>query len=222
LNFGLRDSDFEFFPSGVSLRHTGLVSVPIFSISMLTVSPGFNHTGGVRAKPTPCGVPVMITVPGRSVLLPLRNSISAGTSKIMSLVFQSCIDLPVEHGADLERVGIGNLVAGHEHGAERAEGVEALRLAPLAAAERPALPVARGDVVAAGVAEHVVEGVGAGDVFAAPADDDREFALVVDLRAGEVAGSSMGSPGFCSELVALMKRIGCAGAPLPPSSACFL
>ena len=69
--------------------------MPIFSISMLTVSPGFNHTGGVRAKPTPCGVPVMITVPGRSVLLPLRNSINAGTSKIISLVFQSCMTWPL-------------------------------------------------------------------------------------------------------------------------------
>ncbi len=51
---------------------TGFVSAPIFSMSMVTVSPAFNHTGGLRAKPTPCGVPVIITVPGKSVLLLLR------------------------------------------------------------------------------------------------------------------------------------------------------
>jgi hypothetical protein len=31
------------------------------------------------AAPTPCGVPVRITVPGSSVVLPLRNSMSVGT-----------------------------------------------------------------------------------------------------------------------------------------------
>jgi len=59
------------------------------SISIVTVSPGCNQRGGVRAMPTPCGVPVRITAPGNNVVLPLKNSISAGTSKIMSSVFQS-------------------------------------------------------------------------------------------------------------------------------------
>ena len=47
------------------------------------------RTGGWSAKPTPWGVPVMMTVPGSNVLLPLRNAIRAGTSKTMSFVFQS-------------------------------------------------------------------------------------------------------------------------------------
>jgi hypothetical protein len=34
---------------------TGLVKAPIWSISMVTVSPGLRNTGGLRAKPTPCG-----------------------------------------------------------------------------------------------------------------------------------------------------------------------
>src|SRR5690606_29539415 len=72
---------------------------------------------------------------------------------------------------------------GDEHGTERAEGVEALGLAPLAAAEI-ALPVAGGDVVRAGVAQDVVERFGAGDVFAALADDDGELAFVIDLGGG--------------------------------------
>ena len=46
---------------------TGLVSVPMPSISMLMVSPGRRKTGGLRAHPTPSGVPVTITVPGSRV-----------------------------------------------------------------------------------------------------------------------------------------------------------
>ena len=64
-------------------------------MSMVTVSPGCKKTGGFIANPTPWGVPVKRTVPGSSVVLPLRNSMSVGTSKIMSLVFQSCIVLPL-------------------------------------------------------------------------------------------------------------------------------
>ena len=46
----------------------GLTSTPIFSISISQVSPFFIHTGGLRAKPTPDGVPVTITSPGSSVM----------------------------------------------------------------------------------------------------------------------------------------------------------
>ena len=62
---------------------------------MVTESPGFSQTGGFLAMPTPLGVPVRMTVPGRSVVLPLKNSIRAGTSKIMSEVFSSCIVTPL-------------------------------------------------------------------------------------------------------------------------------
>ena len=46
---------------------TGLVSVPIFSTVMLTVSPPFRKTGGLRANPTPGGVPVEIKSPTSQV-----------------------------------------------------------------------------------------------------------------------------------------------------------
>ena len=39
--------------------------------------------------PTPCGVPVMIRVPGRSVVLALKKLMRVATSKIMSSVDQS-------------------------------------------------------------------------------------------------------------------------------------
>ena len=57
-------------------------------------------------------------------------------------------------GAHAEGLRVGDLVARHQPRTERAERVEALAADPLAIAE---LEVARGDVVAAGVAEHVVE-----------------------------------------------------------------
>jgi hypothetical protein len=60
---------------------TGLVSVPIFSISILTLSPGLSQRGGFCAMPTPCGVTVRITVPGKSVVLPQRNSITPAHRK---------------------------------------------------------------------------------------------------------------------------------------------
>ncbi|HET7130504.1 MAG TPA: hypothetical protein VFJ93_15655, partial [Gaiellaceae bacterium] len=49
--------------AGQSLAHlpaatTGFANVPIRSMSTVTTSPGCKYTGGVRAKPTPGGVPV--------------------------------------------------------------------------------------------------------------------------------------------------------------------
>ena len=68
----------------------------MLSISIVTLSPGLSQRGvGFAAMPTPCGVPVRITVPGTSVVLPLRNSMIRGTSKIMSEVVQSCSVTPL-------------------------------------------------------------------------------------------------------------------------------
>ena len=60
---------------------TGFVSEPMFSISIVTESPSLSSTGGLRAMPTPCGVPVKMTVPGANIALPLRNSIKVGTAR---------------------------------------------------------------------------------------------------------------------------------------------
>ena len=70
---------------------TGLTSVPIRSISMVTRSPFLRKTGGFRANPTPCGVPVKITVPGNNVVPSLKKLTRDGTSKIMSEVVESCM-----------------------------------------------------------------------------------------------------------------------------------
>ena len=100
----------------------------------------------------------------------------------------------VKDRADTEGIRIGDFVAGDEHGAERGKGVEGLAAAPLATAA-VALPVTSGNIVGAGVAEDVGEGVGAGDVFATLANDDGEFALVVDGRARELDGDFDGVAG---------------------------
>src|SRR6202042_1616506 len=52
---------------------TAFRSVPIRSISTSKTSPSAKNSGGLRAKPTPSGVPVAITSPGRSVI-PLLSS----------------------------------------------------------------------------------------------------------------------------------------------------
>jgi len=49
---------------------TGLCSTPSRSISTSTLSPGWRNTGGLRAKPTPGGVPVKMRSPGSSVQTP--------------------------------------------------------------------------------------------------------------------------------------------------------
>ena len=48
---------------------TGLVSVPTPSYVHVMRSPAFSRIGGLRAEPTPGGVPVAITSPGRSVMM---------------------------------------------------------------------------------------------------------------------------------------------------------
>ncbi len=48
----------------------GVRSVPIDSISTSTVSPAWSRRGGVRRNPTPSGVPVASTSPGRRVRHP--------------------------------------------------------------------------------------------------------------------------------------------------------
>ena len=50
------------------------------------VSPGLSHTGGVRAKPTPPGVPVLITSPGCSSAKVVMYSIRSGTVNFRSLI----------------------------------------------------------------------------------------------------------------------------------------
>src|SRR2546423_3282471 len=60
------------------------------SIPTSTMSPGFRYFGGFIPSPTPAGVPVLITSPGRSVMNSLTYDIGVGTSKIMFEVELFC------------------------------------------------------------------------------------------------------------------------------------
>jgi hypothetical protein len=62
--------------AGVSPGLLGLRKRPIRSISTSHTSPGAIHSGGVRAKPTPAGVPQAMTSPGSSVVTWLRQETS--------------------------------------------------------------------------------------------------------------------------------------------------
>ena len=80
----------------------------------------------------------------------------SATPKYICAVLACCRTSSLTRHSIVERLRVGDLVGGHERRAHRAERVERLAAGPLAVAE---LEVARRDVVEAGVAEDVVEGV---------------------------------------------------------------
>ncbi len=95
------DSRDHYFSSTI-----GFDSTPTFSMSISQVSPPFMNTGGLRAKPTPEGVPVISVV--------------------------RLHGLAVEPGLNLEALAAGRkLVGGHHPGTEAAGIVEVLAHVPL-------------------------------------------------------------------------------------------
>ena len=136
----------------------------------------------------------MITVPGSSVVLPLRKAISAGTFEDHVAGRPVLHGLAVDDRLDGECVGIGNVLRGDQRRAQRTEGGEGLAPAPLAPAPLQ-LPVTGADVVAAGVPQHVVQRLFASDVVAAPADHHGQLRLVVHLVAAQPARQHDVSPG---------------------------
>src|SRR5437867_12485873 len=113
-----------------------LRSTPTLSISTSTTSPAFRNSGGVRAKPTPAGVPVMMRSPDHSSQPAKISAMSRGILKTMNFVRESD---PRPH---------------------RQVRVEVLSLEPLTAV--PPLHIADRDIVRAGVPENMVHrGTGA-------------------------------------------------------------
>jgi hypothetical protein len=66
----------------------GFFNVPMPSISTSATSPALSRIGGLRAIPTPGGVPVKIRSPGSSVMHCDRNHSRCGTPKMNSFVFE--------------------------------------------------------------------------------------------------------------------------------------
>jgi len=89
------------------------------------------------------------------------------------------VALAVDLQPHVQGLSVGYLVARHQPGAQRAEGVAALALVPLSAALQ--LVGAFGDVVDDAKAGDMVQRIGFGDITRGLADDDAEFDLPVDL-----------------------------------------
>ena len=93
----------------------------------LDESPLRSQRGGVRAAPTPAGVPVRIMSPGSSVRPWLIHAISVGTSNDELACVRRLHDLAVDARLDRQPGREIDLVEAHDLGAERAERVERLR-----------------------------------------------------------------------------------------------
>src|SRR5262249_8411726 len=91
-----------------------LVSVPIFSIQILTTSPALRNSP--RAEPTPAGVPVRIRSAARSVLPLDICPISSASVKIMSLLLESCLSTSFTHSLRPRFCGSPMSFAGTIHG----------------------------------------------------------------------------------------------------------
>ena len=79
-------------PSSATTR---LRMVPTSSTVTSIMSPGCIQTGGVRANPTPPGVPVAITSPGARRVNEEKNSTALGTSTSICEVRADCMTWPL-------------------------------------------------------------------------------------------------------------------------------
>jgi hypothetical protein len=108
-----------------------------------------------------------------------RDGLRAGKDHVVGVGFLH--GLAREDAAEGEVIGV-DLAGADKDGANGARVVESLAKAPLVVGE---LELADGDVVGAGVAEDVLEGVGFRDVAGVGANDQRELGLKVELVLGD-------------------------------------
>src|SRR3984893_6176175 len=111
----------------------------------------------------------------------------------------------VHRGFNAQPPGVRDGLWSYQTRTNRRKRVEAFSAAPLTAAFLQ-LPVARAHIVAAGVASNVLESVLAAHVFASFADDDHEFALVVELRGSGARGNSNGRAGILQSVCAFSEH----------------
>jgi phosphotransferase system IIB component len=130
-----------------------------------------------RSGPTPAGVPVRTTSLGSRVMT-CEISLTQGGDVDQQVGGGAVLaELAVDEAADPQ---VARVEPRRDRGAERTEGVEALRPEPLRLAP---LPVPGGDVVRGGVAEHPGHRLLRGDPLEQRADHHGELRLVVDLVA---------------------------------------
>ena len=139
----------------------GLLKIPSFSISIWQVSPARRKRCGVRAAPTPGGVPVETISPGSSVMTSLISATSLGTLKDQLAGIRVLQHLIADIQSRMaSSCGSPTSSDGHKGGAHRREGVEAFAHRPLADAF---LVIAGADIVDRHIAGDIIEGVGFAD-----------------------------------------------------------
>ena len=96
---------------------TGFTSWPSPSISLTITSPGFRYSGGLRYMPTPPGVPVKMTSPGRRVM-PLKEGEGSESWRFTTSYHPLLAD-PVDQIIDTEHqlIRIANLLLDSVHAA---------------------------------------------------------------------------------------------------------
>jgi len=101
-------------------------------------------------------------------------------------------DFAIEAGGQREIVWILDTISRYEGGPEWTKSVEAFAPAPLRASPS-FLPVARAHIVGDGIAENILQGARARDIFAFPSQDYPELAFEVNLIATQLARQDDGS-----------------------------
>ena len=176
-------------PAGSSSPTTGIVSVPIPSMVASITSPGCRKRCSPRTAvpiPTPPEVPLLITSPGKRVMIDEPYSIEL-VEGVDHVACARLLHLLAAHAEGLVQVlhRVAVELLRHDPRAHWREGVVALADEPVGrervSARRSSSPV--GDVDGDRVAEDVVRRVGGRDVLGGAADHRAEF----DLPVGAVA-----------------------------------
>ncbi len=140
-------------------------------------SPGFRNTRGLRAMPTPGGVPVVMTSPGSKRHEFADIGDQCGDPENHPRGRAGLHPRAVQIERQIETLRVGDLIGGDQPGPQRSERIVALGLDPFARTAFLQTPL--GDVVADRVARDIVQRVGLGDALRARADHHGKLDLVV-------------------------------------------
>ena len=104
---------------------------------------GFEPAGRIRGHPDPMRRSGKNSRASKQVVLPLKNSMIEGTSKIMSFVFQSWTGSAIQESSDGQGIGVGHFVGSYDARTERTKGIEGFSATPLTAAPSSSASPAR-------------------------------------------------------------------------------
>ncbi len=169
----------------------GVRSVPTPSTQLRRTSPGFKNIGGLRAAPTPEGVPVKMRSPGSSGHTDDRCATSCGNRE--DQVGRAALlknRATFKTAPQLHVVGIAKLVDGDQLGTQRGETTVGLPQRELRCGAGQ-LELALREVLSHRETRDVIPGVIEPDEVAPPSDHSDEFNLPVHGSGGERHGTFM-------------------------------